>query len=888
MVGFTTEAWSRRRFMGQTALVAGAGALRPLQAMAQGAVDVPVFASDAPAWKTTWDAALTVLAGNIKSVPGYDKPVLFEGSTYQGIWQECGPHEGLVYATLRKYVAPAATSAIEAARNNHMAFFHLQKPDGQLPASIKINENGYGQIQMVVPIAATAWELVQLAKDDELLATAYKACSRWDGWLREFRDTRKTGLVEGFCTYDTGHDNSPRWKGIPNRCPDADAKKFPPIPSMPRLCPDLSATVYGGRIALAEMAKALGKRDEAARWLADAEKIRQLILTKLYSPEDAAFYDLDAQGKFVKVRSDVISRVLGEHVLKLSDRRDKAIFEAVWSRQLHNPKAFWGPYPLASIAQDDPTFVRPIPRNSWGGASQALTALRAPRWMEHYGKGAELRYMMEKWCEAIMRHTEFRQQMDPQTGDFTPAPIPAATPRPRSPSSTSHDASANPRRSSARTASIYFTVPFQAVRERSMFGHILLSLIVAISILLMLTRPRGIAEVYWVGGGALLLVALRLVPLGLAGRAVAEGSDVYLFLIGMMLLSELARGHGVFDWLAAAAVRGANGSTVRLFTLVYGIGTLVTIFMSNDATAVVLTPAILTAVRKAKVQPLPHLFACALIANAASFVLPISNPANLVVFHQGMPPLGRWLLAFGVPSLVSIASTYLVMRIVFRAEMAATIEEAVETHPLTVDGKLVLAGLGIVVAVMLVASANGRDLGLPACLAALAITAAVSIKTRSNPLKLAREISWGTLALVAGLFVMVDAVESIGALRYTQAALAWAQGLPSVAGAYVASFGVGIANNLVNNLPLGLIAGGTLQAAHTKGLLASAVLIGVDLGPNLSITGSLATILWLIALRKEGLSVSFWDFLKVGAVAMPVAMFVAVGGAVLMRALFGT
>ena len=88
--------------------------------------------------------------------------------------------------------------------------------------------------------------------------------------------------------------------------------------------------------------------------------------------------------------------------------------------------------------------------------------------------------------------------------------------------------------------------------------------------------------------------------------------------------------------------RGARckGSCSRLFLLVYGVGTLVTIFMSNDATAVVLTPAILTAVRKAKVTPLPYLFVCALIANAASFVLPISNPANLVVFHTGMPPLG--------------------------------------------------------------------------------------------------------------------------------------------------------------------------------------------------------------------------------------------------------
>jgi hypothetical protein len=401
-------------FLASAAKAAGAAlALNPLGLALQ-------LGSD-PAWQRTWDAAVAVLAGNIKIVPGYPRPVLFEGSTYQGIWQECGPHEGLVYSTLARYIPAQLSKAtpLEAARNNHLAFFELQRPDGQLPASVKTTGNGYGQIQMVVPIAATALELAQLSGDEELLTAAYRACSRWDAWLRQYRDTRKTGLVEGFCTYDTGHDNSPRWSGIPNRCPDADARKCPQIASMPRLCPDLSATVYGGRVALAAMAKALGKSAEAERWRADAETIRQLILDKLYSPEDAAFYDLDAQNRFVRVRSDLISRVLGEHVLKLNEARDKAIFEAVWSRQLHNPKALWAPYPLASVAMDDPAFVRPIPRNSWGGASQALTALRAPRWMAHYGKQAELEQLMRQWCEAIERHTEFRQQMDPLTGEFT-------------------------------------------------------------------------------------------------------------------------------------------------------------------------------------------------------------------------------------------------------------------------------------------------------------------------------------------------------------------------------------------------------------------------------------------------------------------------------------
>jgi arsenical pump membrane protein len=426
-------------------------------------------------------------------------------------------------------------------------------------------------------------------------------------------------------------------------------------------------------------------------------------------------------------------------------------------------------------------------------------------------------------------------------------------------------------------------------------AHILLPLIVALSIALMLTRPRGIPEVWWISGGAFLLIAFRLVPLNLVARAVAKGSDVYLFLIGMMLLSELAREQGVFDWVASVAVRRANGSCSRLFLLVYGVGTLVTIFMSNDATAVVLTPAILTAVRKAKVAPLPYLFACAFIANAASFVLPISNPANLVVFHTGMPPLGTWLTDFGLPSLLSILVTFLVLRFPLRDELCKSIDCEVDDTELSGNGKLVLAGLALMIAVLLTASALKRDLGLPTCLAALGIMAVGSVKARSNPIKLAREISWATLLLVAGLFVMVDAVETQGALNLTQQWLGWASHLGQNAGAMVVGFAVGIANNVVNNLPLGLIAGGTIQAAHIKGLLANAVLIGVDLGPNLSVTGSLATILWLLALRKdsgagtggEKLDVSFWKFLKVGIIAMPLALFAALGGAILMKIIVG-
>ncbi|HVT98061.1 MAG TPA: hypothetical protein VHE33_11185, partial [Acidobacteriaceae bacterium] len=263
---------------------------------------------------------------------------------------------------------------------------------------------------------ATAWELAQRTNDQELLEKAYAACGRWDEWLRRYRDTRGTGLCEGFCTYDTGQDNSPRWKGLANRCPDSDARRCPDEPGMPRLCPDLSATVYGGRVALAAMAKALGKTDDASRWKEDAETIQGLIIEKLYDPVDGAFYDLDSDNKFVKVRSSTIMTVLGEHV------PEPGVFDDVWSRQVHNPKAFWTAYPFPSVAMNDPQFVRPIPRNSWGGATQALTALRAPRWMEHYGKSAELGELMHAWIEALYRAKgDFRQQMDPETGEFTMA-----------------------------------------------------------------------------------------------------------------------------------------------------------------------------------------------------------------------------------------------------------------------------------------------------------------------------------------------------------------------------------------------------------------------------------------------------------------------------------
>lgn len=403
------------------------------------------------------------------------------------------------------------------------------------------------------------------------------------------------------------------------------------------------------------------------------------------------------------------------------------------------------------------------------------------------------------------------------------------------------------------------------------------SLIIVAALAGVVVRPFRWPEAVWAVLGAVGVVACGALDLGDAAGAVAEGGDVYAFLLGMMLLSELAREQGLFDWIAAQAHRQAGGRALGLFNVVFLLGVLVTAILSNDATAVVLTPAVLAIARRAKSDPMPALFACATVANAASFVLPISNPANLVVFGNGMPGFVDWSARFLLPSAVSIAATYVALRIVFRKALAAELEDGAGGDAPTLNGtqRVLLFAFPVIAALLMVVVSLQGPLGAATLGLTLLLVAGVALRARAWPRALVAHVSWQIFPLVGGLFVLVAAARSLGAIDAATRWLGLAHGGVAQAGA---AWLVGLATNLANNLPVGLAAGLVNGSGKLPDVLGDLLLLAVDLGPNLAITGSLATLLWLAALRRERIEVGFWSFLKVGLVAMPVPLVLTLLG----------
>jgi arsenical pump membrane protein len=222
--------------------------------------------------------------------------------------------------------------------------------------------------------------------------------------------------------------------------------------------------------------------------------------------------------------------------------------------------------------------------------------------------------------------------------------------------------------------------------------------------------------------------------------------------------------------------------------------------------------------------------------------------------------------------MLSIAVTFIALRCMLRTDLTGDIARHMPLPTLSAGGQVAAGGIALTAVLLLIASDLDWQLGLPTFLAGLITTSVILILNRLSPWVIAKDISWSVLPLVAGLFVLVQAVEGTGVLQPLVSYLpASAQAHPNTTGLVAGGVGA-LLCNLINNLPLGLIAGSLATSAQLSPHLTGALLIGVDLGPNLSVTGSLATILWLVALRREGEDVSAWQFLKLGCVVMPPAL----------------
>jgi arsenical pump membrane protein len=254
-----------------------------------------------------------------------------------------------------------------------------------------------------------------------------------------------------------------------------------------------------------------------------------------------------------------------------------------------------------------------------------------------------------------------------------------------------------------------------------------------------------------------------------------------------------------------------------------------------------------------------------------------------VIFASRMPQLLSWLAQFGPPSLVSIGVTYLMLRLTQHKPLQREkIARNVARPELSATGRKTACGIGATAIALLLCSAFDLQLGLPTFVCGGVTAAIILALNRQSPWPVLRGISWGVLPLVAGLFVLVEGLDRTGVVAALSDALSRAVDISAAGTAMGAGIVIALACNLMNNLPVGLIAGSVVATGQFPAEVTGAMAVGVNLGPNLSITGSLATILWLVALRREGQQVSAWGFLRLGLLVTPPALLLSIGTAVLV------
>lgn len=346
-----------------------------------------------------WHAALAELDQCIRPLVG-SPPVLNEGGVYHGSWLES---TGTINVEVLGRFAP------QIAKATLLLFAEHQRDDGMIPYKVTADGAGFSQIQIVTPLARVVWRHFASTGDRELLQTMYPVMVRYDAWLARYRDTRGTGAVEAFCTFDTGHDLSPRFWFAPDRAFRADAREYDPAASgIPYAAPDLTANVACQRTYLGLIAEELGEDGQA--WRDAAQASLHALHEQCFHEEDGFYYDRDRSGRHVRIQTDVLARVLACEV------GDESFFAASLRRYLMNTGKFLAHYGFTTVAMDDPRFDHDSSRNSWGGPVNFLAQLRAPDAFERHGHVAELALTASPVLAALAVADRFPQCLDPWSG----------------------------------------------------------------------------------------------------------------------------------------------------------------------------------------------------------------------------------------------------------------------------------------------------------------------------------------------------------------------------------------------------------------------------------------------------------------------------------------
>jgi len=370
------------------------------------------FAASLEQMEAQYWRAVRELFTCIKPVGGVDGPILHEGGVYLGCWLES---TGTINAELLSRFIPSVAGRTFA------SFAAQQRDDGLFPYKLTASGPVWSQIQTVTPLARSVWTHYRLNHESRhWLATMYEAMARNDAWLAEWRDTRGTGGVEAFCTYDTGHDLSPRFWHVPDSPWGNDPRAYDPNnPLLPFVAPDLTANVACQRLYLARIAEELGEDGET--WRAKGTRSRDALFACCFDAEDEFFYDLDRQGRHVKVQSDVLLRVLACEI------GDDDFFARSLDSYLLNTRKFFAKYPFTSIALDDPRYDPAYDYNSWAGPSNVLSLIRAPHAFEAHDRHVELSWVLQPTLSALWKVERFAQTLHPHTGrnGYTEAYSPA-------------------------------------------------------------------------------------------------------------------------------------------------------------------------------------------------------------------------------------------------------------------------------------------------------------------------------------------------------------------------------------------------------------------------------------------------------------------------------